>query len=117
MSISDFRGAVVEDLDLQPALTVNAQDSIEKVLVAAYEREFSQVPVLSNVTAKKIIGYVDVDALLKEDNITARKPLVIDSTIRFKSRNTFRVISPATPLEELEEFLQQNEFAIGGRLR
>lgn len=114
VTITDYRGAVVEDLDLQPALTVYASDPIDKVLVAAYEREFSQVPVLNNEQAKKIIGYINADTLLKQKSVSTNKTSVIDWTIRFKSRtNDFIVISPTTPLEELDVFLQSNEFAIG----
>ncbi|TIB91553.1 hypothetical protein E3Q19_02369 [Wallemia mellicola] len=106
-----YRGAVVEDLDLQPALTVYANESIDKVLIAAYEREFSQVPVLNDESNKKIIGYIDVEKLLKQDNDHSKS--VNDYTIRFASKNKrFRVITPYTPLEELDSFLIDNEFAI-----
>ena len=45
-TFTNFKGATIEDLDLQPALTVRENDLIEKVLTATYERDYSQCPLV-----------------------------------------------------------------------
>ncbi|KAJ7207118.1 hypothetical protein GGX14DRAFT_456280 [Mycena pura] len=109
-----YRGAVVEDLQLPPAFTVHSSETISRAIESAYERDFSHIPVLDR--HRRPLGYIDV-AVLKaewEAKHAEASDKVINYMTKFKrtSAQPYTLITPWTPLVDLEEFLKDNIFAI-----
>lgn len=109
-----YRGAVVEDLQLPPAFALDLNQEILKAIEFAYERDFSYIPVLAK--DRKPIGYVDVGALKTKWEGGQAQPddPILSHTTQFKrgKAQPYTVITPWTPLAELEAFLKENDFAI-----
>ncbi|KAG9018857.1 hypothetical protein FRB90_008794, partial [Tulasnella sp. 427] len=118
---------------LPPAFALDLNEKILKAIELAYERDFSYIPYvhsgqstngfplranLISVLAKdrKPIGYVDVGALKKKWEGEQAKPddPILSHTIQFKRGKSqpYTVITPWTPLADLETFLKDNDFAI-----
>lgn len=82
----------------------------------SYDRDYSQLTVVSSTT-RSLLGYLSVPklkALLASGDVkegdTAAKAMT-----RFERRKgvaVYKVITPNTPLEELEAFLANEEFAV-----
>ncbi|KAF8469597.1 hypothetical protein BDZ91DRAFT_720541 [Kalaharituber pfeilii] len=111
-----YRGYRIEDLDLAPALSITPETSIATALALSYDRDYSQLTVVSAKT-RSLLGYLDVE---KIKNLL-RSGTISDSDEVKKAMNRFRrkgkvykVITPDTPLEELDEFLSEDgrEFAV-----
>ncbi|CAG8527902.1 12601_t:CDS:2 [Acaulospora colombiana] len=108
-----YRGASVEDLQLPPAFSLPKNAPVISAIELAYDRDFSYIP------HRRPVGYIDVAALKKawEAGEIDADDQVINLTTRFdrssKTGRPYSVITPDTPLEVLEEFLQSNVFAIG----
>jgi len=109
-----YRGAVVEDLQLPPAFALPQGESTSRAMELAYERDFSHIPVLDK--NRKPLGYLDVAALKQKWEAGQLDPndQVSQHMTKFKrSPSTpYTVITPSTPMRELEEFLERNIFAI-----
>ncbi|KAF9226302.1 hypothetical protein BS17DRAFT_698345 [Gyrodon lividus] len=112
--IDKYRGAVIEDLQLPPAFSLPADESISRAIELAYERDFSHIPVLDR--HRKPLGYVDAAALKAKWQAGAANP--DDSVMNYMSKfkrnasHPYTIITPDTPLADLEEFLRYNIFAI-----
>ncbi|KAH0834784.1 hypothetical protein J3R83DRAFT_10385 [Lanmaoa asiatica] len=113
--IDKYRGAVVEDLQLPPAFSLPADEYISRAIELAYERDFSQIPVLDK--NRRPLGYVDAVVLKEKWQAGYAKP---DDTVKkymsaFKRNEShpYTIITPDTPLAELAEFLRDNIFALG----
>ncbi|KAF8325867.1 uncharacterized protein EI90DRAFT_3072065 [Cantharellus anzutake] len=111
---SKYRGAVVEDLQLPPAFSLPHSERISKAIDLAYERDFSHIPVLSK--ERRPLGYIDVAQLKSkfESGVANPDDSVLSHMTKFKrnSRLGYTLITPDTPLEVLEEFLEKNLFAL-----
>ncbi|CAK5262834.1 unnamed protein product [Mycena citricolor] len=109
-----YRGAVVEDLQLPPAFTVQSSETISRAIAQAYERDFSHIPVLDRL--RKPLGYIEVATLKSkwEAGQADASDTVLNYMTKFKrtAAQPYTVITPYTPLSELEEFLGRNIFAI-----
>ncbi|EJT99232.1 hypothetical protein DACRYDRAFT_55907 [Dacryopinax primogenitus] len=108
-----YRGAVVEDLQLPPAFCLPATALVSRAINEAYERDFSQIPILSE--ERRVMGYVSVGSLKDgwEKGEINPDVKISNYTTRFPTTSKpYRVITPDTPLEELEEFLKTEEFAL-----
>ncbi|KAF9561439.1 hypothetical protein CPC08DRAFT_635378 [Agrocybe pediades] len=109
-----YRGAVVEDLQLPPAFSVSSNEAISRAIEQAYERDFSHIPVLDR--NRRPLGYVDVAKLKQKWEAGQANPddKVSQYMTRFKrtSSEPYTVITPLSPLSELEEFLKSNIFAL-----
>ncbi|KAH9916725.1 uncharacterized protein BXZ73DRAFT_53623 [Epithele typhae] len=109
-----YRGAVVEDLQLPPAFALPADEAISRAIEMAYERDFSHIPVLDR--NRKPLGYIDVTALKTKWEAGGAHPddKVDQYMSRFKrtAATPYTVITPSTPLADLETFLKANIFAI-----
>jgi CBS domain-containing protein len=104
-----YRKAVVEDLDPPPALSVSPNDSISSAQLAAYERDYSHLTVISSST-RALLGYLSIPrlkTLLREGKVSESDP-VKAAMQRFnrKRENVYTVITMDTPLEELERFFK-----------
>ncbi|KIJ14512.1 hypothetical protein PAXINDRAFT_100007 [Paxillus involutus ATCC 200175] len=112
--VDNYRGAVVEDLQLPPAFSLPAHESISRAIEHGYERDFSHIPVLDK--HRKPLGYVDVAALKAKWQAGAANPN--DSVMKYMSKfkrnasHPYSLITPDTPLAELAEFLRHNIFAL-----
>ncbi|KAJ6590568.1 hypothetical protein DFH09DRAFT_908388 [Mycena vulgaris] len=109
-----YRGAVVEDLQLPPAFTVHANEAISRAIELAYDRDFSHIPVLDR--HRRPLGYIDVATLKAkwEAGNADANDKVINYMTKFKrtASEPYTVITPLTPLTELEDFLKERIFAI-----
>ncbi|KAF9005157.1 hypothetical protein BDQ17DRAFT_1353929 [Cyathus striatus] len=109
-----YRGAVVEDLQLPPAFALPSTEAISRAIELAYERDFSQIPVLDR--NRKPLGYVDVAQLKQRWEAGQASPddSVSNYMTKFKrsSSEPYTIITPMTSLSDLEKFLQENLFAI-----
>ncbi|KAJ6571748.1 hypothetical protein B0H19DRAFT_1130986 [Mycena capillaripes] len=109
-----YRGAVVEDLQLPPAFTVQANETILRAIEQAYERDFSHIPVLDR--QRRPLGYIEVAPLKTqwEAGNADASDKVVNYMTKFKRTQSqpYTLITPFTPLAELEEFLKHNIFAI-----
>ncbi|KAI0076512.1 hypothetical protein K474DRAFT_1597858 [Panus rudis PR-1116 ss-1] len=115
-----YRGAVVEDLQLPPAFALPTTEAISRAIELAYERDFSYIPVLGK--NRRPLGYVDVGEL--KAKWEARQANPDDKVSKYMTKfnraasEPYTLITPDTPLEELEKFLEKNTFALvtdGGR--
>ncbi|EUC56040.1 TAF10-TFIID and SAGA subunit-like protein [Rhizoctonia solani AG-3 Rhs1AP] len=111
---SKYRGAVVEDLQLPPAFALSRTEHVVKAIELAYDRDFSYIPVLDS--KRKPVGYIDVASLkTRWEAGTANPSDLIENYMNKFARGTdvpYTVITPETPLEELESFLETTPFAI-----
>ncbi|KAF8548261.1 hypothetical protein OG21DRAFT_788851 [Imleria badia] len=109
-----YRGAVVEDLQLPPAFSLPADESISRAIELAYERDFSHIPVLDK--NRRPLGYIDAAELKAKWQAGYAKPN--DSVEQYMSKfirnesHPYTIITPDTPLAELAEFLNDNIFAL-----
>ncbi|KAJ3930288.1 MAG: hypothetical protein NXY57DRAFT_1012708 [Lentinula lateritia] len=109
-----YRGAVVEDLQLSPAFALPFTEPVSRVIELAYDRDFSHIPVLDK--DRRPLGYVEVSKLkqLWESGQANPSDKVSQYMIKFKrtSSEPYTLITPLTSLNELEQFLQTNIFAL-----
>ncbi|KAI0827038.1 hypothetical protein BC628DRAFT_1370500 [Trametes gibbosa] len=109
-----YRGAVVEDLQLPPAFALPSGEAIARAIEMAYERDFSHIPVLDQ--NRKLLGYIDVASLKARWEAGKANPddKVAQYMTKFKrtAATPYTIITPSTPLAELEDFLKRNIFAI-----
>jgi len=109
-----YRGAVVEDLQLPPAFSISANEAISRALELAYERDFSHIPVLDR--RRRPLGYVNVAKLKEKWEAGQANPSDKVSRYMTKFNRTsaepYTIITPLSPLSELEDFLKTNIFAL-----
>ncbi|TBU41723.1 hypothetical protein BD309DRAFT_964649 [Dichomitus squalens] len=109
-----YRGAVVEDLQLPPAFSLPSDEAISRAIEMAYERDFSHIPVLDR--NRKLLGYIDVASLKAKWEAGQADPSDKVEKYMQKFKRTaatpYTIITPSTPLAELEDFLSRNIFAI-----
>ncbi|KAK4499616.1 hypothetical protein PRZ48_010134 [Zasmidium cellare] len=115
-----YRGATVEDLDPPPALSTSPHSPISHALMAAYERDYTHLTVLSPED-KSLLGYISIphlQSLLKNGTVKDSDP-VEKAMIKFKRKGKkYRLITMETRLEELEGFFEgegsgeKQEFAV-----
>ncbi|CAG7847064.1 SubName: Full=Related to TAF10-TFIID and SAGA subunit {ECO:0000313/EMBL:CCA75053.1} [Serendipita indica DSM 11827] len=111
-----YRGASVEDLQLGPAFALSKNQNVMQAIELAYDRDFSYLPILDR--NRRPLGYINVPALKQAweaGQIDADAPVQNVATKFDRSSKTGRpysIITPDTPLEELEEFLRTNDFAL-----
>lgn len=121
MTSHNFRGATVEDLDPLPALTIHPSTSLAEAFDLSYERSYSYLPVVSSKT-KSLLGYLTAEQLEKEaskQNVDATQKTVKEYYTKFQKardalgKSRFQVITPDTPLEQLEAFFNSGQgFAV-----
>ncbi|KAI5815965.1 hypothetical protein BZA77DRAFT_333860 [Pyronema omphalodes] len=107
---SRFRGATVEDLDLPPALSIHPATPIIAAQEMTYDRDYSQLTVI-HPTTRALLGYVTTSALKSAPNPHGTVSEVMN---RFDRRRVkgYKLITPETPLEELQDFFREEEFAV-----
>ncbi|KAM0752272.1 hypothetical protein T439DRAFT_324340 [Meredithblackwellia eburnea MCA 4105] len=110
----DYRGAVVEDLQLSPALVLPSDTPAGTALRLAFERDFSILPI-SNPITRSLEGWVDVNVLkqaIEQSKVEDEAPLksVLVGVKNFpKKSQGYQVITPDTPLEDLDTFLHKDD--------
>lgn len=110
-----YRGAVVEDLQLPPAFSLPRSELIARAIELAYDRDFSHIPVLGK--NRNLLGYIEVATLKKkweagEVNPTDKIASCMTKFNRSPTTNPYTIITPDTPLAELESFLRNHIFAL-----
>ncbi|KAF8589145.1 hypothetical protein K439DRAFT_1613033 [Ramaria rubella] len=124
-SANKYRGAVVEvehdatfdsqDLQLPPAFALPDNEAIARAIELAYDRDFSHIPVLTS-KGRRPLGYIEVATLKSKweaGEVDPNDPVSVAMT-KFKrsASNNYTLITPSTPLGELELFLKSNIFAL-----
>ncbi|PAV19129.1 cystathionine beta-synthase (beta-thionase) [Pyrrhoderma noxium] len=109
-----FRGAVVEDLQLPPAFALPQTENTARAIELAYDRDFSHIPILTK--ERKPLGYLDVAGLKAKWEASQVDPnaSVMKHMTKFhrSPSQTYTLITPDTPLEDLEDFLKKHIFAL-----
>lgn len=108
----------MEDLDPPAALSLNPSDPISLALMSAFEREYTHLTIIDS-SSKALIGYVSIphlQAQLDSGKVHQSSP-ISDAMTRFQRKGRkYKIITLATPLEELEEFFeggfQKQDFAV-----
>jgi CBS domain-containing protein len=98
--------ATVEDLDPPSALSCNPTDPISHALLAAYERDYTHLTVVS-AQNRALLGYLSIPHLriLLDTGKVKETDEVSKAMIKFRRRGrVYQVITMDTPLEELELF-------------
>jgi CBS domain-containing protein len=111
---SKYRFSAVDDLQLPPALSVTTETPLEEALTMALEREYSQLTVISP-ERRKLLGYLDVPLVVSKRLKNIRELSVKDVYTKFDRRRSvgYQIITPDTSLDVLDEFLKDNNFAVG----
>ncbi|KAF9892901.1 hypothetical protein FE257_000493 [Aspergillus nanangensis] len=110
-----FRGATIEDLDPPPALSVSSNDSIGSAMLAAYERDFTHLTVVSS-TKRSLLGYLSIPRLkelLKEGAVKESDSVSVAMQRFNRKRGTYEVITMETPLEDLQKFFDSETSPTG----
>ncbi|KAI1407089.1 hypothetical protein F5Y13DRAFT_175756 [Hypoxylon sp. FL1857] len=118
---SRYRGATVQDLEPPAALSLNPTDPISLALISAFERDYTHLTIVDSET-RALLGYISIPLLqaqLDTGKVKPEDPLS-KAMARFERKGKkYKVITMATPLEELEEFFeggasggQKQEFAV-----
>ncbi|KAI6712388.1 hypothetical protein B2J93_2282 [Marssonina coronariae] len=114
---SRYRGATVEDLDPPSALSCNPTDPIFHALLAAFERDYTHLTVVSG-TNRALLGYLSIphlQILLKAGKVQETDQ-VSQAMIKFRRKGkVYKVITMDTPLEELELFFNGGESGEAGK--
>jgi hypothetical protein len=99
----------VQDLEPPSALSLTPSDPISLALISAFERDYTHLTIIDTAT-RALLGYIAIPALqaqLDAGRVRPEDPLSA-AMVRFQRRGRkYRVISMATPLEELEEFFER----------
>lgn len=108
-----LQGLTVSSLQLLPPPTVSRDATTQDALRVARTHNGEQVLVCND---KKLTGFVDmVDLAVNEDMNKPISEIVqpfAGTRESPRTPDTFRVITPDTPLSELAAFLKENPFAI-----
>ncbi|KAI0842949.1 hypothetical protein F5Y06DRAFT_256502 [Hypoxylon sp. FL0890] len=118
---SRYRGATVQDLEPPAALSLNPTDPISLALISAFERDYTHLTIVDSET-RALLGYISIPVLQAQLDAGKVKPddPISKAMARFERKGKkYKVITMATPLEELEEFFeggasggQKQEFAV-----
>ena len=107
--------ATVEDLDLPPALSITPNTPIGTAQAMSYDRDYSQLTVVHPAT-RALLGYVAAAQLQRAVAGAAGAGDAPVSTVmsRFDRRRVkgYTLITPGTPLEDLQAFFADEEFAV-----
>lgn len=107
--------ATVEDLEPPAALSCNPSDPISYALLAAFERDYTHLSVVSRDT-RALLGYLSIPRLrelLAQGKVTETDE-VKDAMVKFHRKGrVYKVITMDTPLEELEEFFARGVNGLG----
>jgi CBS domain-containing protein len=98
----------VEDLDPPPALSTSPSDPISHALLAAFERDYSHLTVISQEN-RALLGYLSIPRLkdMLKDGKVRESDSVEKAMLKFRRRGkVYKVITMDTPLEELEAFFR-----------
>ncbi|KAJ6264627.1 hypothetical protein Dda_0776 [Drechslerella dactyloides] len=103
-----YRGAVVSDLDLAPALSVPPDHPISEALAMSYDRSYDQLTVI-HPQNRSLLGYLSIPRLKQQlqSRALSEEDTVEKAMTKFRKGKGVRytVITPETELAELEEFL------------
>ncbi|KAI2626315.1 hypothetical protein GGS21DRAFT_268091 [Xylaria nigripes] len=114
---SRYRGATVQDLEPNAALSLNPNDPISLALVSAFERDYTHLTIVDSKT-RALLGYISIPTLQARLDSGAVKPEdpLSAAMVRFQRKGRrYTVITLATPLEELEAFFEGAGAGAGGQ--
>jgi CBS domain-containing protein len=100
--------ATIEDLDPPPALSTHPSEPVSHALLAAFERDYTHLTVVSQET-RALLGYLSIPRLreMLQDGRVRESDPVEKAMLRFRRRGrVYKVITMNTPLEELEAFFR-----------
>ncbi|TPX36247.1 hypothetical protein SmJEL517_g01449 [Synchytrium microbalum] len=110
--VERYRGASVEDLQLPSAVCILESSSVGDARTVMIERDFSYLPVIN--ARRKMIGFVSlgsVDAHLSSREVQLETPVSAVAFKTFSRDKEFKLITPSTPLVELDTFFDTHPAA------
>ncbi|GAA5910032.1 hypothetical protein JCM6882_008433 [Rhodosporidiobolus microsporus] len=131
----DYRGATVEDLQLSPALVLPVSTSVGTALQLAFERDFSILPLHAPHSRASLLGYLSIEdlkplassgAVDMDAPLSALAPGLEESGEEgggkeeggpvkgFRRERRYQVITPSTPLEDLDAFFSTPQGGAAG---
>jgi len=103
-----YRGAAVAELNLSTPKTISKATALAEALNIMILEDFDVLPVIDN---KKFVGFVtsgDIRANLADKTLQDTTPVEALMHRFAKRRQEYQLITPETPLAELESFLEKN---------
>ncbi|KAK6454392.1 uncharacterized protein RJT20DRAFT_130513 [Scheffersomyces xylosifermentans] len=88
----DYRGAVIEDLDIRPAISINPTTTIQEALEISYENEFTYLPVIHE-SNRRLLGVLNVEELKQNQEKNKRsilQPLTKNYMLWFSQKSRER---------------------------
>lgn len=98
--------ATIEDLDPPPALSISPDDLISTALLAAFERDYTHLTVIS-ATKRSLLGYLSIPLLrelLQSKSVQDSDPVSAAMQRFNRKRGTYQTITMETTLEDLQKF-------------
>ncbi|KAL2916316.1 hypothetical protein HK105_204072 [Polyrhizophydium stewartii] len=109
-----YRGASVEDLQLPEALCIFETQPVSDAMDMMVSRDYSQLPVIN--AARKVVGLVSLGKLSADldsgDLVDLSEPIAGRMYSFARNSEPYRIISPTTPLTDLEAFFERHPAAI-----
>ncbi|KAF3055825.1 putative cystathionine beta-synthase protein [Daldinia childiae] len=112
---SRYRGATVQDLEPPAALSLNPSDPVSLALISSFERDYTHLTIVDSET-RALLGYVAIPVLQAQLDTGKVKPedSISKAMAHFERKGKkYKVITMATPLEELEQFFEGGASGIG----
>ncbi|KAJ5233512.1 uncharacterized protein N7469_005278 [Penicillium citrinum] len=91
-----------------PPLSVSPNSPIDAALMAAYERDYTHLTVIS-ATSRSLLGYLSIPRLkelIQSGTVNGGDPVSAAMQRFNRKRGIYKVITMETPLEELEQFFE-----------
>ncbi|KAJ3092197.1 hypothetical protein HK102_009851 [Quaeritorhiza haematococci] len=103
-----YRGASIEDLQLPEAVCVQETASVAEAMDLMISHDFSQLPVIN--ARRKMVGFVTLGNLEShlKSGADAADPISKWMYAFNRRKAEFRIITPSTPLADLESFFAQH---------
>ena len=111
--------ATIQDLDPPAALSITSNTMISSALLSALSHDYTHLTVISPET-RGLVGYVTIPRLQSQlaSKAVADNDPVDKAMQRFARKGkVYQLITPETPLEELEEFFEGGGEASGDQPR
>ncbi|KAI9293611.1 cystathionine beta-synthase [Neoconidiobolus thromboides FSU 785] len=112
-----WHGATIADLNLNPAVTVDALTPCREAIKIMEKNAFDQLPVVEGPSGR-VIGLVTMGNILSRLSSARAQPLSPVHTVMFNFRQgenesaKYHPIYPQTPLESLTKFFEKNSCAL-----
>ncbi|KAJ3037234.1 hypothetical protein HDV00_001866 [Rhizophlyctis rosea] len=112
-AIRKFRGASVEDLQLGEAVSIFDSHPVGEAIELMVSRDYSQLPVVN--AKRKVVGLISsgkLQAHIASGDLRNMGESVAKWMYSFQRQRKFELITPNTPLAELDAFFDRHPAAL-----